>query len=246
LQPAALTWHGEIACITLGGSRKVPLLDEKALAAVASGLEEAEARKAPVVLISGGTGGTFAAGADLRRLIGLDPLSAHAFAMRGQGILDTIEEYPGAVIAAIGGRCIGGAFDLVMACDLRVCDRAATFEHPGPALGFITGYGGTSRLPQLAGPASGGVTSGLTTLGAREAHRLGFVVKMTEGSMLRRDSLALAEKIARVPAQRILMLKEALRHLTAAASPAKREQRLAALWMIAGLRDPAGSPDHRA
>ncbi len=88
--------------------------------------------------------------------------------------------------------------------------------------------------------------SGFRTLGAQEAHRLGCVVKITDGSMLRRESLALAEEIAHVPVQRILMLKEVLRHLSGATSSARREQRLAALWMIAGPRDPAGSPDHRS
>ena len=48
---------------------------------------------------------------------------------------------------------MGGGLDLALACGARVAAYGATFSHPGPALGLMTGWGGTQRLPRLVGRA---------------------------------------------------------------------------------------------
>jgi enoyl-CoA hydratase/carnithine racemase len=48
---------------------------------------------------------------------------------------------------------MGGGLDLALACDLRIAHPHAVFGHRGAALGLITGWGGTQRLPRLVGRA---------------------------------------------------------------------------------------------
>jgi enoyl-CoA hydratase/carnithine racemase len=49
---------------------------------------------------------------------------------------------------------MGGGLDLALACHHRVASRNAVFGHRGAALGLITGWGGTQRLPRLVGKAA--------------------------------------------------------------------------------------------
>ena len=46
---------------------------------------------------------------------------------------------------------MGGGLDLALACHRRIASPQAVFGHRGAALGLITGWGGTQRLPRLIG-----------------------------------------------------------------------------------------------
>jgi enoyl-CoA hydratase/carnithine racemase len=67
--------------------------------------------------------------------------------------MDALDSFPALVIAAVHGYCMGGGFDLTLACDLRIASPQAVFGHRGAALGLITGWGGTQRLRRLVGKA---------------------------------------------------------------------------------------------
>jgi len=214
---------GSTARIDLAGERRVPVLDEAALDALAEALETAGANGVRCLVLTGGRSGTFAAGADLRRLAGLDPLEAMRFSRHGQRILDQLEVYPGGTIAAIDGQCVGGAFDLAMACDLRLVTPRTVFRHPGPTLGFITGYGGTRRLPDLVGPGSSfGPLTGMTSLGARQAYSLGLATSIVPEEDLESESSAMARRIAQTPPGRLRVVKRALLTLGRSGSTIRR------------------------
>lgn len=57
------------------------------------------------------------------------------------------------MFAAISGYCMGGGLDLALACHYRIASPHAIFGHRGAALGLITGWGGTQRLPRQIGKA---------------------------------------------------------------------------------------------
>jgi enoyl-CoA hydratase/carnithine racemase len=102
-------------------------------------------------LILAGNNHFFSAGAELREIAALDASAAYEFAKTGQALMASIENLPAPVYAAIEGYCMGGGLDLALACRHRIASPHAIFGHRGAALGLITGWGGTQRLPRLIG-----------------------------------------------------------------------------------------------
>lgn len=93
----------------------------------------------------------FSAGADLSEIAALNGPAAYEFSKTGQQLMQTVADFPAPVYAAIAGYCMGGGVDLALACRYRIASSDATFGHRGAALGLITGWGGTQRLPRLVG-----------------------------------------------------------------------------------------------
>jgi enoyl-CoA hydratase/carnithine racemase len=71
---------------------------------------------------------------------------------------------------------MGGGLDLALACRNRIASPHAVFGHRGAALGLITGWGGTQRLPRLIGRAAAlQLFVAAEKLSAGQALRIGLV-----------------------------------------------------------------------
>jgi len=105
--------------------------------------------KRPIVFA--GNDRFFSAGAELEEISALDGPTAYEFSKMGQALMDAIDCFPAPVYAAVSGYCMGGGLDLALACHHRIASPNAVFGHRGAALGLITGWGGTQRLPRLIG-----------------------------------------------------------------------------------------------
>lgn len=144
-------------------------------------IEWAASRSPLLPMIITGRGNFFSVGADLNEINQLSGPSAYHFALLGQKLMHVVDRYPAPVIAAISGYCMGGGLDLALACDFRICSTNAIFGHRGAALGIMTGWGGTQRLPRLIGK-SRALQMFLTAekLPAREALQVGLVDAIAE------------------------------------------------------------------
>jgi enoyl-CoA hydratase/carnithine racemase len=130
----------------------------------------------PVRLVITGNTHFFSAGADLNEIAELYGAEAIRFAHMGQRLMSAVAGFPSPTIAAVHGYCMGGGLDLALACSRRIAGPHAIFGHRGAALGLITGWGGTQRLPLLVGKGRAlQMFLAAEKLHAREALRYGLV-----------------------------------------------------------------------
>lgn len=127
-------------------------------------------------LIFTGNSKFFSAGADLGEIATLRGPDAYEFSKMGQELMNRVAHFPAAVFASVNGYCMGGGLDLALACDRRTAGATAVFGHRGAALGLITGWGGTQRLPRLIGKTRAlGMFLTAEKVSAEEALRVGLV-----------------------------------------------------------------------
>lgn len=147
----ALGTVGGVHILTLVSADGMNRLTRRKVVALQRAIESLRSSDASVLplVISGDP--IFSAGADLNEISRLNGPEAFSFAKMGQELIAVVASYPAPVYAAVHGFCMGGGLDLALACHLRIASSHAVFGHRGAALGLITGWGGTQRLPRLIG-----------------------------------------------------------------------------------------------
>jgi enoyl-CoA hydratase/carnithine racemase len=158
-------------------------------AAFLKALDQVEADDALRCLIVTGRGRAFCAGDDLKdtRPEGED--------LAGWGrLLDRLEASRVPVIGAINGWCLGGGFELSLACDIRIASTEARFVCAGVNMGLMAS---AYRLPRLIGVsrAKAMLLTGLPH-DAETAERFGVVTALHAPHDLGDAAVALAERIA--------------------------------------------------
>jgi len=95
----------------------------------------------------------FIAGADLKELSTARGEKLSALISTGQSLFNRIADLPYPTVAAIHGACVGGGFELALACDWRVASDSTKTKIglPETQLGILPAWGGTTRLPDLLG-----------------------------------------------------------------------------------------------
>jgi enoyl-CoA hydratase/carnithine racemase len=162
------------------------------------------------VVVSGGDN-VFAAGADVKEMIGLDPISMYTYIGRFQDALTRLESLPVVTIAAINGYALGGGCEVALACDLRICADDSQLGQPETTLGIIPGAGGTQRLPRLIGEgrAKELIYSG-RFVGAEEAHAIGLVNEVHPAAEVPARAEELARRYAEGPGVALRAAKEVI------------------------------------
>ncbi len=148
----AVEWHERVAILRLTSDDETNRLSIARVQALTDAVTQL-AKTPPAKLIVTGNARFFSAGADLHEIAALTGPEALRFAHMGQALMSAIASFPAPTIAAIHGYCMGGGLDLALACERRIAGPHAVFGHRGAALGLITGWGGTQRLPRIVGKA---------------------------------------------------------------------------------------------
>lgn len=101
----------------------------------------------------------FIAGADLHALgefpsaSGAAPPELPGLVELGQRVFNRLAALRVPKVAAIHGACLGGGYELALACDWRIAstDKATKIGLPETQLGILPAWGGATRLPRLIG-----------------------------------------------------------------------------------------------
>jgi enoyl-CoA hydratase len=153
----------------------------------------------------------FVAGADISEFVGATSADALRIADRIKLVTDALVGCPKPVVAVIEGYCLGGGFELALACDIRIASTSAQFGLPEIKLGILPGGGGTVRLTKIAGSS---VARTLTMIGepiaASRALDLGLLASVHPPEELADAARTLALKLADRPPFALAQLKSSL------------------------------------
>lgn len=158
------------------------------------------------VLAGGGRG--FSAGMDVGVLAGLDVAAARALITSLHDAIEAVHHAPFPVVAAVHGPCLGAAFELALAADLRVAASTATFGLPEVRVG-VPSVIEAALLPRLVGP--GRAAEMLLTgeaIAADRALAWGLVNRVVDGTSLRAAVEELVDRILAAGPRAIRLQKE--------------------------------------
>ena len=166
-----------------------------------------------VIVLHGAGSRGFCAGADIKEPRGDETSVVARSRLVRMAYVDAFDQIAKPIIAAVHGFCMGGGFEIALACDIRLASPDAVFALPETGLGLIPGAGGTQRLPRIIG--MGRALDLLLTGGrmdAQEALRVGVVSRLAASAdTLLDEAIALAQTIAAKPPVATAYAKEAVR-----------------------------------
>ena len=197
-----LAIEGPLATLTINRPAVLNALNRQTMDELRDAVLEIRRREDVRVLILTGAGEkAFVAGADIGELAGLTPVAARDLALRGQHVLDLVEQLGKPSIAAVNGFALGGGCELAMACTFRFAADSARLGQPEINLGLIPGYAGTQRLARLVGRdrALELVLTG-RQVAADEALAMGLVTRVVPAASLMDEARSLATTLAAKPA----------------------------------------------
>jgi len=129
----------------------------------------------------------FVSGADINLLARLrTPEEGEALALRGQEILNRIENLGKPVVCAMNGLAFGGGNEMAMACTARIAKKGlrALAGQPEPKLGIISGFGGSQRLPRIVGfSIAWSILRTGNPISSEEALKIGLIQEEVEGDI---------------------------------------------------------------
>src|SRR5256886_4700030 len=175
------------------------------------------------VIVLAGAGKDFSAGHDLKAYVGEAPSDDwHEKRKTPEGKFEherklyfekclAIRDLTNPTIAQVQGHCVAAGFMLAAMCDLIVAAEDAVFQNP---VLRMTGAG----VEVLAEPFELGFRKAKEFLftgdeiHAKEALRLGLVNRVVPRGLLEDETMALAERIARMPTMTVQNVKRSINH----------------------------------
>ncbi len=154
--PVLMSVDDTIATLTLNRPEKLNALNYETIDALLGFLDAIEIDpKVRGVVLTGAGNRAFSAGGDIpqfSRSVADGPDTAlRDFVMRGQRLTARIEAFRKPIVVAVNGLAYGGGCEVTEAAPLAVASDRALFAKPEIRLGMPPTFGGTQRLPRLAG-----------------------------------------------------------------------------------------------
>ncbi len=206
-----------IAKITMNRPDKRNALNHALLGDIDAAFDQAEKDREVRVVILAGAGRAFSAGYDLTGSPytsvpeGYDQWTTGNALMTLRGISARyvrIVSFPKPVIAQVHGYCLAAGCYLQMCCDVAIAAEDAILGHPATRGGGVTSmplwvwHLGPRKAKELL------MTSRL--INGREAERIGLVNKAVPADRLEEEVWKMAQEMAEVPPDGMMILKEAI------------------------------------
>jgi 3-hydroxyacyl-CoA dehydrogenase/enoyl-CoA hydratase/3-hydroxybutyryl-CoA epimerase len=179
----------KIAILTIDmPNERVNKLNSAYLGEIEQVFKELEKKEVLGMVLISGKPDNFIVGADIHELKRLkNSTEITELSKAGQDIFNRFSELPFPTVAAIHGSCLGGGYELALACTYRLLspDESSVVGLPEVQVGLLPGAGGTQRLPRLIGlvPALDLILTG-SKVRPSKALKLGMVDELVHQNLL--------------------------------------------------------------
>lgn len=194
------TRHNRVTVLRLNRPDRLNAMSEELLAELDVSLTEIAADPNTDALVLTGAGRAFSAGGDVRTLTAWQDLPVperRAWFERAARVAERLAELPIPVVAAVNGAAAGAGFDLVLAADLCLAGRTASFGSGFVQLGLVPDMGGAWLLPRVVGLSRARrLILGGERIDAETARDWGIVVRVVEDDQLYGSAIEAAAGLA--------------------------------------------------
>jgi enoyl-CoA hydratase/carnithine racemase len=188
-----------VARIRISNAERRNALDHEILDAISEALPRLDSGIETRCVLITGEAPVFSAGYDIAAFPeqtferDAEALVAHPY----HAAMEAVSRHPWPTVAAINGHCLGGALELAISCDLRICAEGAKLGMPPAKLGLIYGHTGLRKFLDVVGLAR---TKELFLTGrnfeAARAEQIGLVHEVVPADRLESAALELAAEVA--------------------------------------------------
>ncbi len=185
--------------VVINRPEKRNALSGAVIEALGEALRAAAAEESVRIVVLRGEGAMFSSGIDTADLGAFASHAATKLREYREEILaiwNLLEDMAKPTIAQIHGACLGGAAELVLACDMRVMAADAVIGLVETRIGLIPDVGGCSRLPALVGLGRAKeLVMASKIVDGTEAERIGLVNRVAAAAQLDDATAALAGEL---------------------------------------------------
>ncbi|HNO64911.1 MAG TPA: enoyl-CoA hydratase/isomerase family protein [Tepidiformaceae bacterium] len=186
--------QGAVFVIRMNRPERLNALGNELRAALADAwIEFAESRDLDVAIYTG-TGRAFCAGEDMKESLGRGAPGLDSSVKRDPFTSGTLDK---PVICAINGYAMGGGFQLVERCDLRVAVQGAVFEM-SEAKRWLLGGHAHGFIANMPHPVATEMAFAFR-FDAERLYQLGFINRLTSAEGLMPEAFAMANHLLSLP-----------------------------------------------
>jgi enoyl-CoA hydratase len=201
--------EGSIGVVKLNRPKVLNAINRPMVTEIVNVMEEFDLNDEVKVIVLGGNGRAFAAGADIDEM---SEATAIELELLNQFTdWDRLAWVKKPIIGAVQGFALGGGFELALCCDILFAAHDAEFGFPEISLGVMPGAGGTQRLTKLMGKSK--AMEWLLTgerMSAEEALHYGVINRIVARELLMEETMKFAHKIGRQAPLSLRLIKESV------------------------------------
>src|SRR4051794_9727913 len=204
--------RARIGIVSLNRLERRNAMDRDLVAGLAQALRRLDADSEIAVIVLSAEPPGFCAGSDLKFIGRLSLEEMCRFEAETGDMARQVGFVSKPVIAAVEGFALGGGFILAASCDLVISGHSARWHLPEVPIGWLTPWGLGALVARVGAVAARKLCFAGEAFDGREAKRLGLVDHLAEPGHANEAAIALAERMAALPAAAVAATKRFFMH----------------------------------
>jgi enoyl-CoA hydratase/carnithine racemase len=204
--------RARIGIVSLNRPERRNAMDRDLVAMLAQALRRLDADSEIAVIVLSAEPPGFCAGSDLKFIGRLSLEEMCRFEAETGDMARLVGFVSKPVIAAVEGFALGGGFILAASCDLVISSHSARWHLPEVPIGWLTPWGLGALVARVGAVVARKLCFASEAFDGREAKRLGLVDHLAEPGHANEVAIALAERMAALPAPAVAATKRFFMH----------------------------------